>query len=105
MTRTDAIPAAGIPAAELEERRERLLEQVRARGASGYVLFDQSYIQYLTGFWFLSNERPIAFAQTTSGDSAIFVPEFEVARTREEGGFERIDSYTEYPGLDRKSVV
>ena len=42
MTRTDAIPAAGIPAAELEERRERLLEQVRARGASGYVLFDQS---------------------------------------------------------------
>ena len=85
MTRTDAIPAAGIPAAELEERRERLLEQVRARGASGYVLFDQSYIQYLTGFWFLSNERPIAFAQTTAGESAIFVPEFEVARTREEG--------------------
>ena len=105
MTRTDAIPAAGIPAAELEERRERLLEQVRARGASGYVLFDQSYIQYLTGFWFLSNERPIAFAQTTSGDSAIFVPEFEVARTREEGGFERIDSYTEYPGLEHPMVI
>ena len=105
MTRTDAIPAAGIPAAELEERRERLLEQVRARGASGYVLFDQSYIQYLTGFWFLSNERPIAFAQTTSGDSAIFVPEFEVARTREEGAFERIDSYTEYPGLEHPMVI
>ena len=105
MTRADAIPAAGIPAAELEERRERLLEQVRARGASGYVLFDQSYIQYLTGFWFLSNERPIAFAQTTSGDSAIFVPEFEVARTREEGAFERIDSYREYPGLEHPMVI
>ena len=105
MTRTDAIPAAGIPAAELEERRERLLEQVHARGASGYVLFDQSYIQYLTGFWFLSNERPIAFAQTTSGESAIFVPEFEVARTREEGGFERIESYTEYPGLEHPMVI
>ena len=105
MTRTDAIPAAGIPAAELEERRERLLEQVRARGASGYVLFDQAYIQYLTGFWFLSNERPIAFAQTASGESAIFVPEFEVARTREEGGFERIDSYTEYPGLEHPMVI
>ena len=105
MTRTDAIPAAGIPAAELEERRERLLEQVGARGASGYVLFDQSYIQYLTGFWFLSNERPIAFAQTTSGESAIFVPEFEVARTREEGGFERIESYAEYPGLEHPMVI
>ena len=105
MTRTDAIPAAGIPTAELEERRERLLEQVRARGVSGYVLFDQSYIQYLTGFWFLSNERPVAFAQTTSGDSAIFVPDFEVARTREEGTFERIDSYTEYPGLEHPMAI
>ena len=105
MSQSDRIPAAGIPAVELEERRERLLEQVRARGASGYVLFDQSYIQYFTGFWFLSNERPIAFAQTTSGESAIFVPEFEVARTREEGGFERIDSYTEYPGLEHPMVI
>ena len=84
MSQPDTIPSAGIPAAEFEERRERLLEHVRAQGASGYVLFDQSYIQYFTGFWFLSNERPIAFAQSTSGESAIFVPEFEVARTREE---------------------
>ncbi len=104
MSGTNTIPAAGIPAAELEERRERLLEQARARGASGYVLFDQSYIQYFTGFWFLSNERPIAFAQATAGASGIFVPEFEVARTREEGGFERIDSYTEYPGLEHPMV-
>src|SRR3954451_12358956 len=105
MSRTEAIPTAGIPAAEFEERRERLLEQVRAHGASGYVLFDQSYIQYFTGFWFLSNERPIAFAQTTSGESTVFVPVFEVARTREEGGFERIDSYTEYPGLEHPMVI
>jgi Xaa-Pro aminopeptidase len=105
MSRTEAIPGVGIPADELDERRERLLEQVRARGAGGYVLFDQSYIQYFTGFWFLSNERPIAFAQATSGESAVFVPEFEVARTREEGGFERIDSYTEYPGLEHPMAI
>jgi Xaa-Pro dipeptidase len=105
MSRTDAIPAAGIPAAELEERRERLLEHVRVRGASGYVLFDQSYIQYCTGFWFLSNERPVVFAQSTSGESAIFVPEFEVARTREEASFERIESYAEYPGREHPMVI
>jgi Xaa-Pro aminopeptidase len=105
MSGTDTIPAAGIPAAELEERRERLLEQVAARGASGYVLFDQSYIQYFTGFWFLSNERPIAFAHSASGESAIFVPEFEVARTREEGGFDRIESYPEYPGREHPMVI
>ena len=105
MSRSDTIPEAGIPVAEFKERRERLLEQVRAQGASGYVLFDQSYIQYFTGFWFLSNERPVAFAQNASGESAIFVPEFEVARTREEADFERIESYAEYPGLEHPMVL
>lgn len=48
-----------IPPAELEPRRARLLDHVRDAGASGYVLFGPSYINYFTGFWFLSNERPI----------------------------------------------
>jgi Xaa-Pro aminopeptidase len=91
---------AAIPAAELEERRGRLLDQVRQVDASGYVLFDASYIQYFTGFWFLSNERPVVFAQSVGGDALIFVPEFEVARTRAETDFERIESYPEYPGLE-----
>jgi Xaa-Pro aminopeptidase len=94
-----------IPAAELEERRERLLDQVRQLGASGYVLFDASYIQYFTGFWFLSNERPVVFAQSAEGDAAIFVPEFEVARTRAETGFDRIESYPEYPGLEHPMTI
>jgi Xaa-Pro dipeptidase len=90
----------GIPHRELEERRERLLEHVRREELSGYVLFGPDYIRYLTGFWFLSNERPIAFAQSTNGDSAVFVPEFEVERTRAETPFERIESYPEYPGRE-----
>ena len=43
-------PRTGIPAAELQERRERLLEHVRRDGLSGYVLFGADYIQYFTGF-------------------------------------------------------
>ena len=93
-------PRTGIPAAELQERRERVLEDVRARGCSGYALFDQAYIQYLTGFWFLSTERPVAFAQSVAGEMAVFVPEFEVERVREETSFERIESYPEYPGVE-----
>jgi Xaa-Pro aminopeptidase len=64
------------------------------------VLFGQAYIQYFTGFWFLSNERPIAYAESVGGESAIFVPEFEVERTRAETHFERIESYPEYPGVE-----
>jgi Xaa-Pro dipeptidase len=89
-----------IAAAEFQERRDRLLEHVRDAGGSGYALFDPSYIQYFTGFWFLSNERPIAYIQGADGEEAIFVPEFEVERTRAEAAFERIASYPEYPGME-----
>jgi Xaa-Pro aminopeptidase len=64
------------------------------------VLFGPDYIRYFTGFNFLSNERPIVFAQNTAGETVVFVPEFEVERTRAETDFERIESYPEYPGLE-----
>jgi Xaa-Pro dipeptidase len=89
-----------ISAAEFQERRERLLEQVRDASATGYALFAPTYVHYFTGFWFLSNERPIIYVQNVDGDDAIFVPEFEVERTRAEASFERIESYPEYPGLE-----
>jgi Xaa-Pro dipeptidase len=89
-----------IPAAEFAERRARLLEHVRGAGASGYVVFDPTYVNYYTGFWFLSNERPVVYLQAADGDDAIFVPEFEVERTRAEGAFGRIEPYPEYPGLE-----
>jgi Xaa-Pro aminopeptidase len=97
--------SAEITPAEFEARRERLLEHVRSEGLSGYVLFGQAYIQYLTGFWFLSNERPIAYAQSAAGDEVIFVPEFEVERTRAETTFERIESYPEYPGREHPMKI
>ncbi|MBV8479875.1 MAG: aminopeptidase P family protein [Actinobacteria bacterium] len=90
----------GIPASELADRRARLLEHVRGEGLSGYVLFGADSVQYFTGFSFLSNERPVVYAESVGGDSTIFVPEFEVERTRAESSFERIDDYPEYPGLE-----
>jgi Xaa-Pro aminopeptidase len=92
--------SAGIPAAELESRRERLLEHVRRERLTGYVLFDASYIRYFTGFGFLSTERPVVFAQGAGDEMVVFVPEFEVERTRAETAFERIESYPEYPGTE-----
>jgi Xaa-Pro aminopeptidase len=98
-------PRTGIPAAELQERRERLLGHVRRGGLKGYVLFGADYIQYFTGFWFLSNERPVIYAENAGGESAVFVPEFEVERTRAEGSFARIDSYPEYPGIEHPMSI
>ena len=89
-----------IPAGEFQDRRERLIEHVRREKLSGYVLFGADYIRYFTGFSFLSNERPVIYAESAAGESSIFVPEFEVERTRAESPFERIDAYAEYPGLE-----
>jgi len=98
MTEQRVNAASGISATEFGERRERLLEHVRGHGLSGYVLFGADYIQYFTGFWFLSNERPVIYAESIGGEAAVFVPEFEVERTRAEASFARVESYPEYPG-------
>jgi Xaa-Pro aminopeptidase len=94
-----------IAEAEFGDRRARLLEHATAAGASGYVLFGPSYITYFTGFFFLSNERPIVFAESAGGESAIFVPAFEVERTKAEASFERIESYPEYPGREHPMTI
>lgn len=102
-SRPDAL--AGIPASEFAERRERLLERVRHDGLTGYVLFGADAIQYFSGFWFLSNERPVVYAESAGGESAVFVPEFEVERTRAETAFERVESYPEYPGTEHPMLL
>jgi Xaa-Pro aminopeptidase len=96
---TQLSQATGIPAPELESRRQRLLEHAGTTA----LLFDQAYIQYYTGFNFLSNERPVV---VVVGDELVaFVPEFEVARTEEEGHFDRVESYPEYPGPEHPMRV
>jgi Xaa-Pro dipeptidase len=91
----------GISEAELAERRARLLEQA----PSGWVLFDEQYIQYFTGFGFLATERPVAVASNGAGELMVFVPAFEVERVKAETGFERIESYPEYPGLEHPMKI
>ncbi len=82
----------GIAPEELAARRERLLEHAGAR----VVLFEQVNIQYYTGFNFLSNERPVVVV--VGDELTAFVPRFEVERTEQEGHFDRVESYPEYPG-------
>ena len=63
------------------------------------MIFDQSYVRYLTNWGFLATERPVALASDAAGELMAFVPEFEVERVRAETDFPRVESYPEYPGL------
>ena len=95
----------GIPTSELEARREDLLRRVAGRRLAGVVLFDAQYIRYFTSFNFLATERPVAVVADVSGELAVFVPEFEVERTRAETTFERVESYPEYPGTEHPMPI
>ena len=92
-------PTTGISAAEFAARRARLLDHA----GTAVVLFDQAYIQYFTGFNFLSNERPVVVV--VGDELTAFVPGFEVARTEAEGHFDRIESYPEYPGEEHPMAL
>ena len=100
-----AMQATGIPSAELAARRETLLEHIRSRALSGYVLFDEHYIRYFASFGFLATERPVAFVSNAAGELAVFVPEFEVERVRAETEFEHVESYPEYPGHEHPMLL
>ena len=69
------------------------------------MLFGQDYIRYFTGFVFLSNERPGRPRGERGGRARVFVPEFEVERTRAETSFRRIESYPEYPGIEHPMPI
>jgi len=90
---------------EYAARRTRVREIARAQGATGYVVFNPTYLTYLTGFRFLSTERPVIYLQNAAGDDVIFVPEFELERTQAEANFDRIETYLEYPGPEHPLVV
>jgi Xaa-Pro dipeptidase len=92
--------ATGISSEELGHRRERLFERHASNSLTGIVLFDQQYVQYFTRFSFLATERPVAYVESSEGERAAFVPEFEVARVRAETDFDRVESYPEYPGIE-----
>jgi Xaa-Pro dipeptidase len=78
---------------------------VAEQGLSGAVLFDQHSIRYFANLGFLATERPVAFVANTAGDLAVYVPEFEVERVRAETGYERVESYPEYPGIEHPMVI
>jgi Xaa-Pro aminopeptidase len=47
----------------------------------------------------------VVYAESVGGESAVFVPDFEVERTRAEASFARVESYPEYPGYEHPMAI
>src|SRR5207237_2209067 len=66
-----------IQEAEYDARCESLAENLRGRGLTGAVLFDNAYVLYYTGFAFVPTERPAALVVNASGERGMLVPRLE----------------------------
>ena len=90
----------GIPRDGAERKTGAPARRDQGRKLSGYVLFDDKYVQYFTSFGTSRPSVPSRSPRRLAASMAVFVPEFEVERVRAETEFERVESYPEYPGIE-----
>jgi len=89
-----------ISSSEYSSRRTELLDQARADGHDGVVLFGALNIQYLTGMYHLPTERPCIVGMTQEQTEAV-VPRLEKEHAeREDFPFDEVTTYFDYPQGD-----
>jgi Xaa-Pro aminopeptidase len=97
MPESDRSQIRPISAAEHRERALALLAALPT-DVRAVVLFDDQYVQYLTGFVFAMTERPIAAVVLPDGERILFVPRLETEHATEASTADRVVDYPEYPG-------
>jgi Xaa-Pro aminopeptidase len=97
MPESDRSQVHPITAAEHRERARALFAALSA-DVRAVVLFDDQYVQYLTGFVFAMTERPIAAVVLPDGERILFVPRLETEHATEASTADRVVDYPEYPG-------
>ena len=87
-----------ISAEEIVGRQERLLKRVTDEGMEGFITFSGLSTLYLTGFHFISTERPACLVIPADGPSFLFVPELETEHAETALVLDDVVTYPEYPG-------
>lgn len=87
-----------ISAEEMRQRRERVLREIGEKGCKAIVLFNSTSIFYLTGFPFISTERPACLVVHGGNESFLFVPHLEIEHGQEAADVDEVLTYPEYPG-------
>ena len=84
---------------EILDRQTRFYSKLQNSRIDCAVLFNVTDIFYLTGFYFLPSERPIAFAIDPNQETYLFVPALEYDHAEEYAYVDQVHAYPEYPGL------
>lgn len=84
---------------ELSARQQQVRARLQESGLRAMVVFAPASVFYLTGFSFISTERPLALVLRADAGAVLFVPRLEREHVRAVGAaVDEVVDYPEYPG-------
>jgi len=86
-----------IGPAEYDARVERVRTELERRKLDGLVLFHPIRMAYVSGFFHLSTERPMAIVIGLDGGLGALIPLLEREHIAKARGVTRVKVYPEYP--------
>lgn len=84
---------------ETRKRQITFMEKLEENGLEAAIIFSPTDIFYLTRFYFIATERPIAFFIDHKGKTHLFVPHLEEKHAEEFACVDKVHFYPEYPGI------
>src|SRR5262249_35900300 len=82
---------------EYDERVRRVREMLAARQLDGLVLFHPIRMAYVSGFFHLTTERPMAIVVPLEGGLGALIPQLEQEHIAKSPSVTQIKVYPEYP--------
>lgn len=83
--------------AEYDQRVARVRAELERRGIDALVLFHPIRMAYVSGFFHLTTERPMAIVVPLEGGLGALIPQLEQEHIAKSPGVTRVKVYPEYP--------
>ena len=90
---------------EIERRIQRITYEMSRKGLDALYLASASNIAYVTNFFHIPTERPIAALILSNGEKILFVPRLEHEHAEKYSYADKIYSYPEYPDEKHPMLV
>jgi len=87
----------GLSRREIERRVQQVLSELERKKLDALYVASPTNIVYLTGFYHIPTERPLATVILSSGERILIVPKLEEDHARRYAYVDRVLSYGEYP--------
>jgi len=82
---------------ELDYRLEKVISSMERNGLDALYIVSRANIAYLTNFFYIPTERPLALTVLKNGEKILIVPRLEYEHAEEYAYVDKIVYYMEYP--------